>query len=349
MEGTPCAITINQQAFVQNNLAAAEFQDMQQTLNRYQDELARFWPGPVSWDCPMSRYSTLRVGGPAEALVMVENLDGLTSLLGWLHARRIPWHVIGRGSNILVPDQGLAGVVVILAGAFETIEAITPDETPTDDSARVRAGAACSLARLVQHCIDNGLSGLEFCTGIPGTLGGAIVMNAGAWGGAIGDLVQKVAVVRADGTPEELSAAAIPFAYRTWGVATGLVVTGATLQLHTDSMTAIEARCRSYQEQRRSKQPLNAASAGSFFKNPPQQAAGRLIEQTGLKGYKIGGAMISDKHANFIITTDAATADDVLTLMRYVQDRVHEATGIRLEPEVRILGSLGAEPGGTVR
>jgi len=311
---------------------------MQRLLQPYAAELAEFWPGEIRWDHPLAAYTTLGVGGAVEALLTPAGEKELTVLLPWLAARHIPWRVIGRGSNILVPDRGLTGVAIILGRDFEQVAALPlPNGDAGGPAPAVRAGAACSLARLVGFCTEAGLSGLEFLTGIPGTVGGAVVMNAGAHGREIRGPLLEITVIDDRGEMRRHPARDLPFGYRAWGGHPSWVVTGATFALVREDRPVIESRCRALHQQRQATQPLQAASAGSFFKNPPGEAAGRLIEVAGLKGLRRGGAMVSEKHANFIVNTGRATAADILALMREVQERVLAATGIRLEPEVRIL------------
>ncbi len=304
-------------------------------LQAHAGELARIWDGAIHWHCPMARFSTFKVGGPAEAVLIAESRAGLVRTIRWLNEKDIPWQVIGRGSNILVPDQGLTGAVIILSGELAVVAAEPGDR----EQAIIRAGAGASLARLVQEASDSGLRGLEFLAGIPGSVGGALVMNAGAWGHEIGTLVQSLTFLDQNGAQQTRTRPGLNFSYRQWDDREGKVVLGCDLALQPGSRERIMARCREYLGQRRAKQPCHQASAGSFFKNPAGDAAGRLIEAAGLKGYAIGGAMVSREHANFIVNTGSATAGEILALMQEIRARVMDRFGIILEPEVRILNN----------
>ena len=308
-------------------------------LNSHAEDLAGFWKGEILWDSPMSRFSSLKVGGPAEAILFAENHAELQNLVGWLHDNNVGWQVIGRGSNILVPDEGLPGVVIFLDGEFARFETIEDSLTATDkETVRIRAGGGCLLPKLVRHCITNGLAGLEFAIGIPGSVGGAVVMNAGAWGHEIGELIDTATVMDGNGAIVIAKKEGLGLAYRKWGMSPATILLSATFVLTKGDQHSIEAESQRYQALRKQKQPLGMASAGSFFKNPPGQPAGRLIEEAGLKGFKIGDAMVSDQHANFIINTGKASANDIFSLMQEVQDTVYKRFGIKLEPEVHILG-----------
>lgn len=297
-------------------------------------ELARLWDGTIQWDCPMARHSTFKVGGPAEALLKAESRAGLTRMIRWLNQEGIRWQVLGRGSNILVPDAGLSGVVFLLGGELAAMEIQEKGTT----GALIEVGAGASLAKLVQYATAQGLSGLEFAAGIPGSVGGAVVMNAGAWGRDFGPLVRTLYTVDRDGTEKSWSRAELHFSYRQWEQRRDQVVLSCELELVPEPAEEIRTRCLEYLDQRRAKQPAHLPSAGSFFKNPHGDAAGRLIEAAGLKGVAVGGAMVSQEHANFIVNTGTATARDILALMEKIQATVRNRFGISLEPEVQLLG-----------
>ncbi|UCD65557.1 MAG: UDP-N-acetylmuramate dehydrogenase [Deltaproteobacteria bacterium] len=286
----------------------------------------------------MSQFSSLKVGGPAEAIISVANVDDLKSLILWLKDHDIGWWVVGRGSNILVPDSGLAGVIIVLEGDFNTIEKLA-EPTPTNEKqVFVRTGAGCLLPKLVNYCTSQGLTGLEFAIGIPGSIGGAIVMNAGAWGYEIGNLVDSVVLMDHKGEASSEQGINLGFLYRKWSMPQNTLLLSATFALKPGSKDNIKAACKRYQEMRIKNQPIAEHSAGSFFKNPPDDSAGRLIEEAGLKGFSVGGAKISEKHANFIVNTGTASAADILDIMQIVQQEVFKHFGIKLEPEVHILG-----------
>lgn len=309
------------------------------SLNSHAKNLSRFWKGRILWDSPMSQFSTLKVGGPAEAIISVPNVEDLKRLLYWLKENDIGWWIVGRGSNILVPDSGLAGVVIFLEGEFLSVEKLmTPAPKPADEKVFIRAGGGCLLPKLVSYCTSQSLSGLEFAVGIPGSIGGALIMNAGAWGYEIGSLVDAVILMDNKGEVFSEQGTNLGFSYRKWSMPQNTVLLSATFTLTSGSKDEIKEACRKYQELRLKKQPLAEPSAGSFFKNPPDESAGRLIEESGLKGFSVGGAKISEKHANFIVNTGKASAADILNLMQVVQQKVYKRFGIKLEPEVHILG-----------
>jgi UDP-N-acetylmuramate dehydrogenase len=309
------------------------------SLNSHAKDLSRFWKGKILWDSPMSKLSTLKVGGPAEAVISVQNSEDLKKLLLWLKQNDIDWWVVGRGSNILVPDKGIAGVILVLEGEFNSIDKLPVAVSSTHtNKVLVRAGGGCLLPKFVSYCTSQGLSGLEFGVGIPGSVGGAIVMNAGAWGFEIGSLVESVDLMDSNGSISGVPGKSLGFAYRKWSMPKNTVLLAATFALKPGNKENIKAACRKYQDLRYKNQPVGEPSAGSFFKNPPAKSAGRLIEKAGLKGFSIGGAQVSPKHANFIINTGTASTEDILDLMHVIQQEVQKRFGIKLEPEVHILG-----------
>lgn len=314
-------------------------QDNQKTITGEQREaLASFFRGMINWDVSMGDYCTLRTGGSTEALVVTPTLDELKRLIRWLEDHEIAWRVIGRGSNILITGRGFHGVLIILGEEFSSV--VCSGMEP-DGRFRVAAGAACSVSRLVGWCGRECLSGLEFMSGIPGSIGGAVYMNAGAWGSEIGEHITEVLFVDLHGDLHRVPAAEIAFAYRRMVPRDEklhrAIIVGAEFLLCIGRQREIFEKCRQYQEQRREKQPVGIPSAGSFFKNPEGDSAGRLIEAAGLKGLRRGNAMVSTVHANFIVNTGQATADEIVALMREIQERVFQASGIMLEPEVHLL------------
>ena len=311
------------------------------SLNSYSKDLSSFWKGKILWDKPMSQYSTFKVGGPAEAIISVTNIEDLARLIHWLKKNDVNWWIVGRGSNILVPDQGLAGVTIVLEGEFGSIEKLESEGSQKENSTLIRAGAGCLLSKVIHYCTKNSLSGFEFAFGIPGSVGGAVIMNAGAWGHEIENLLDSATLMDNNGEVSTEQGRNLGFTYRGWGMKPKTVLLYATFTLTTSSKEEIKAACRKYQELRKNNQPLIEPSAGSFFKNPPGLSAGRLIDEAGLKGHSIGGAKISEKHANFIVNTGSASATDILNLMRLVQNTVYKQFDIKLEPEVHILGDVG--------
>lgn len=300
------------------------------------------WDGELRRNEPLAPLTTLRVGGPAAVAARPGTLAQLASLLALLDRLGCPRRVLGRGSNLLVADEGYAGVAIILGQRLGRITRLPPAPDPAGRAAvrrvLVRVEAGCSLAALLAWATKQGLGGLEFLAGIPGSVGGAVMMNAGAWGESLGERVHGLEVARG-GRVEEINRSALEFSYRrVQGLAADEVVGAAILALVSREPAAIQALVRQRHEQRRAAQPQGVASAGSFFKNPPGDYAGRLIEQAGLKGTRVGGAQVSPKHANFLINRQGARAADLLALMKLVQEQVLSRFGVRLEPEVHLLG-----------
>jgi UDP-N-acetylmuramate dehydrogenase len=290
----------------------------------------------IQFDVPMSGHCTLRVGGKAAALIDVSSREELRRLLLFLQKEDIKFLVIGRGSNLLVADSGYSGVIIRLKGEFNALAV----QKCGPDFALVKAGAGCALGKLVSWCSGQGLAGLEFLVGIPGSVGGAVRMNAGAWGQETGAWLAAVELLDKEGNIRQIAATDLRLSYRRLALADGElngIVTAALFRLRPDCEEDIRRRCAAYLEKRKGKQPAGVASAGSFFKNPPGDFAGRLIEAAGLKGASCGAAMISPVHANFLVNPGGATATDILALMNHVQTEVFAHFGISLEPEVKII------------
>ncbi|HEB69417.1 MAG TPA: UDP-N-acetylmuramate dehydrogenase [Desulfobulbus sp.] len=290
----------------------------------------------VSFDVSMAAYSTFKAGGPAAALADVQNQDQLAALLEYCRREAIPWRVIGRGSNILVTDSGFNGILFRLGAAFRTVGLKNESEPEV-----VAAGGGCLLADLLGWCRRHGLGGLEFLAGIPGGVGGAVRMNAGAFGHAIGELLHSVSIIGADGVVKQKTADMLSLGYRCCTVEgydpNQAIILSVTLRLQPTDGEQIARDMQNYMLQRKKNQPRGVPSAGSFFKNPENDYAGRLIETSGLKGARVGGARVSPVHANFIINDGGeASAADILELMHTVQEKVKKETGIFLEPEVHI-------------
>ena len=280
-------------------------------------------------DEPMSRRTTFRVGGPADVLFLPESAGQVVRALDAAREAGVPAIVIGNGSNLLVRDKGIRGLVIALGEGFSEVRI---------DGETVAAQAGVSLAKLASAAQAAGLSGLEFASGIPGTLGGGCAMNAGAYGGQLSDALVDADVLTG-GEIRTLSNAEMQMGYRTTRpLREGGIVLSARFALNRDDPGAILARMKELNARRRDKQPLNFPSAGSTFKRPEGYFAGALIEGAGLKGRSVGGAQVSEKHAGFIVNTGGATAADILALIGIVQDEVQARSGVRLETEVRILG-----------
>lgn len=284
-------------------------------------------------DEPMELHTSFRTGGPAAAFAVTVNEDELSAELSALAETGAEHMLIGNGSNLLVADEGYPGVIVKLGGDFEMIE---QDE---EDPCLVRVGAARLMSSASVFLTGRGLSGFEFASGIPGSIGGAVFMNAGAYGGEMKDVVESVRVMNADGSGiRTLSGEDMDFSYRHSAAEEGdMIILSAVLRLRKDEPEAIAARVAELAAKRSAKQPVNFPSAGSTFKRPVGGYAAALIEESGLKGYRAGGAEVSEKHAGFVINTGGATTEDVLAVMRHVREKVFEDSGIMLEPEVRLI------------
>jgi len=295
------------------------------TLSR----LADLFPGLLLSE-PMLRHTSFCIGGPADALYVPRDLADLRAVLGAAQQLAVPITIMGAGSNLLVRDGGIRGLVVKIAGTFDQVSL---------EGTRMTAGAGAQLSTLARRAAEAGLAGLEFASGIPGALGGALSMNAGAYGGEMKDVVRRVRVLRDDGMETTLSAEEMLFGYRQSVLQhQNLVALEAEMELTIGDMAEISAKIEELNRRRREKQPLTLPSAGSVFKRPPGNFAGTLIEQAGLKGCRIGGAEVSTLHAGFIVNVGNATAKDVELLIRHVQQVVQEKSGVSLETEIRILG-----------
>lgn len=286
----------------------------------------------LTWDRPMGPYTTFQVGGHAEAVFEAADLKGLLTFVAGLYDQKIPYLVIGNGSNILIRDGGINGVVIRLTGSLAAIQ-----EHGKRDG-RVTAGGGVPIKALLLMCQHHGLGGLEFLAGIPGSLGGAVAMNAGAFGDQMGDRVEEIRGVTPQGDRMALRKQELTYAYRTLELAPGTIITHVRLRLDLDDTKAVSRRIARNLRQKNRLQPLHYPSAGSVFKNPVDDYAGRLIEAVGLKGKRVAGAMVSEKHANYIVNTGGAAASDILALMKLIQQEVKHRTGVDLKPEIRIVG-----------
>ena len=295
------------------------------------ERLRALCPGAViRTGVPLDKYTTLRVGGPADFFCEPESADELSRLLSAAEEMEMPVLLMGNGSNLLIRDGGFRGLVLHMGKGLSRIER-------TDGG--LRAGAGALLSTLARAAQEHHLTGLEFAQGIPGSVGGGLYMNAGAYGGELGKVVSSVRVLD-NGKERTLNADEMGFAYRhTRAMEENWVILEADFRLEEGNPGEIAAAMQDFASRRREKQPLEYPSAGSFFKRPPGHFAGALIEQSGLKGYAVGGAQVSEKHAGFLINRGGATAADFLRLTEYVQDTVEKRFGVRLEPEVRIVGS----------
>lgn len=286
----------------------------------------------ILFDVPAREYTTFRTGGNVEAMYRAGNLQGLKHMVAFLADEGIPYLVMGSGSNLLVRDGGFDGVAIILNGSLASVEDCTVAEPS------ILAGAGLRLHKLVEYCAEKGFSGIEFMAGIPGTLGGAVAMNAGSWGKEIGEVISEVAVLTAGGIVETRDRLSLAFTYRELDLPPGTIILNAKLGLRFDKPALIKKRVASYLKQRKERFPLDMPSAGSIFKNPEGGYAGRLIDAAGLKEKAIGGAMISPKHANFIVNTGKSSASDIVALMDLATVKVKEVFNIQLIPEIKVVG-----------
>jgi len=279
---------------------------------------------------PMSKHTTFRIGGPAQFFVTPQTTEELGQVVLLCKAEKVPFFVMGHGSNLLISDKGMRCVVIQLYNNFAGYKI---------DGERVYAMAGVMLSKLGTVTKEASLTGFEFAAGIPGTLGGAVMMNAGAYGGEMKDIVEKVQLMDYNGNLIEKTVEEMDFSYRHSIVEDeDYIVVGATLKLAKGEKQAIEARMDELATARKEKQPLEYPSAGSTFKRPEGYFAGKLIMDAGLRGYQVGGAQVSEKHCGFVINKGDATAADVLQLVADVKQKVQETFGVELEPEVRMIG-----------
>jgi len=287
--------------------------------------------GKVLFDAPMRQFTSMKVGGSADSLFFPRNVDELKKVVRYARRKKIPLLVLGKGTNLVVRDKGVRGWVVNLTQRMKKIQM---------DGEVVEAEAGLPLQRLVQFSIQKALTGLEPFSGIPGTVGGGLAMNAGAWGAELKDVLLSVTLMREDGEVVERSRSRLRFSYRGLVIPSSWIILKGRFRLKKGKKEEILERVKSYSEMRKKKQPLDYPSAGSIFKNPKEGSAGKWIEEAGLKGVRIGQAMVSDRHANFIINLGRAKAEEVIRLMEIVEKKVYEEKGISLEREVKVVGEL---------
>lgn len=283
----------------------------------------------VLTDSPMSKQTTFKAGGNADIIAFPCTVDALTNILTEAKKADIPCIIMGNGSNILVRDEGIDGVVVKMTSLLSDIQV---------SGTTIKCAAGVSLAKLCTTALEHGLTGLEFAYGIPGSVGGAVYMNAGAYGGEMKDVLSSVTHISPDMCTETFSADKLDLGYRCsfYSKNTDYIITEAEFELKKGEKTEIRAKMDELMGRRKDKQPLEYPSAGSTFKRPEGYFAGALIEQCGLKGYSIGGAQVSEKHAGFVINKNG-TASDILALIDYIRKTVKDNTGVELEPEVKII------------
>ncbi len=280
---------------------------------------------------PMSSHTSWLVGGPADYFLCPADLTELLGIVGYSNKYQLPLYILGNGTNLLVLDKGIRGVVVNIGAPFSYIEC---------DNGCLKAGAGVPMAYLAKSAASAGLSGLEFAIGIPGSLGGALIMNAGAFGGYVGENVQSVKLVDFHGRVVNISRKELSFGYRTSSLVDKGIIVEVDLALKKCNPDKVFKTMEQFSAERRHRHP-NLPSAGSVFRNLPDQPAGQIIEKAGAKGIRIGGAKVSEHHANFIVNTGDATAADILNLIKAVKTMVKEKYGFELQPEIRIIGEEG--------
>lgn len=286
----------------------------------------------VVCDEPMKKHTTFRIGGNADFFLCPNSPHQVAQIIEVCKEREVPYFIIGNGSNLLVSDKGYRGAIIQLYKNMNESRI---------EGEQIVAQAGCLLSSLSKQAMDASLTGMEFAGGIPGTLGGAVVMNAGAYGGELKDILEEVTVLTPDGEIKRIPSEKLEMGYRTSIVKTAdYIVLEAVIRLQKGDKEEIRGKMRQLSEQRTGKQPLDYPSAGSTFKRPEGYFAGKLIMESGMRGYRVGGAQVSEKHCGFVINTGDATAADVVQLMKDVANKVKEDTGVTLEPEVKFLGEF---------
>ncbi|ADH99164.1 UDP-N-acetylmuramate dehydrogenase [Salisediminibacterium selenitireducens] len=285
--------------------------------------------GKITYDEMTGKYSTWRIGGKADVMYEPSDVEDVTNLLAYLRAEKIPYFILGKGSNLMFPDEGIRGVVIKMADALTNL---------TEEGNTVTVGAGYSLVKLAAKMSRNGLSGLEFAAGIPATVGGAVFMNAGAHGGEMADVISRIHVLRPDGTDAWFEGESLQFSYRhSFLQDEELICLEAELTLQSGDSEDISSVLEKNKQYRKDTQPYGEPSCGSVFKNPRPLFAAKLIEDAGLKGKRFGGVKVSEKHANFIVNDQQGTAEDVLNLMVYIQKKIEQTAMVTLEPEVQVV------------
>jgi len=295
----------------------------------FKEEIHGLTEGRVLFDAPMRRFTSMRIGGPAECLIFPKDVNELRKVVLHAKKRRIPLFILGKGTNLIVRDRGIRGWVVSLTEGMKEIDR---------EGEVVGAEAGATLQRLVRFSVQKGLTGLEAFFGIPGTVGGGLAMNAGAWGVEMKDVLLSVSFLDEDGEVVERSRPRLKFAYRRLDFPSSWIILKGRFQLKRGAREEMLERIKSFSEMRRKSQSLDYPNAGSIFKNPPEGPAGRWIEEAGLKGCRIGQAMVSDLHANFIVNLGKARAREVIDLIEWVERKVYQEKGVSLEREVKVIG-----------
>ena len=295
----------------------------------YQKWASGLIKGKVLFDAPMRQFTSIKVGGPAECLLFPKDVNELKRVIRFARRKKIPLLILGNGTNLIVRDKGVRGWVINLTQGMKKISM---------DGEVVEAEAGLPLQRLVQFSIRRGLTGLEPFSGIPGTVGGGLAMNAGAWGAELKDVLLSMTFMKEGGEIVEKPRSRLRFSYRGLALPPSWIILKGRVRLKKGKKEEILERVKSYLEMRKRRQPLDFPSAGSVFKNPKEGPAGKWIEEVGLKGFRIGQAMVSDRHANFIINLGKAKAEEVIHLMGFIEKKIYEEKGISLEREVKVVG-----------
>jgi UDP-N-acetylmuramate dehydrogenase len=293
--------------------------------------------GDIKKNEPLCNHTSFRIGGPADVLAYPADREDLQALLAAVNKERMKYFILGSGTNLLVKDGGFRGAVICL----QRMTAVSVEREYRSIGGAfvvIHAEAGASLAKILSLAAEQGLTGIEFAAGIPGTLGGAICMNAGTAAGEISDVIESVTLLSPEGKFITRGREEMGFGYRTSFIPEGHIVIAARLVLRRDEKSKIQARVKDLMDKRNRHQPMGLPNAGSMFKNPQAEPAGKLIEAAGLKGRSVGDAQVSEKHANFIVNRGKATAADVLALMQIVKQTVLDTRGIRLEPEIKVIG-----------
>ena len=292
-------------------------------------EIRHLIEGRVLLNVPMKRFTSIKVGGPADGLFFPKDVDELRRLVRYARKKSIPTMILGKGTNVIVTDKGFRGWMISLTRGLKRFRM---------EGEVAEAEAGLPLQRLVQSSIQKGLTGLEAFFGIPGTVGGGLAMNAGAWGVELKDIVISVTFMNEDGELVERPRSKLRFSYRKLNFPLSWIILKGRFQLEKGKKEEILERTRTYSEMRKRSQPLDYPSAGSIFKNPKEGPAGKWIEEAGLKGFRMGQAMVSDRHANFIVNLGTATSEEIIQLMEFVERTVFKLKGISLEREVKVVG-----------
>lgn len=295
----------------------------------YPGEAQGLIKGKVLLNVPLKRFTSMKVGGPADSLFFPKDLDDLRELVLYARSKSIPFMILGKGTNMIVRDKGVRGWMISLTQGLKRIRV---------DGDVIEGEAGLPLQRLVQFSVQKGLTGFEPFSGIPGTVGGGLAMNAGAWGSELKDILLSIHFMKENGDMVEKARQKLRFSYRQLAFPRSWIILKGKFQLRQAPQKEILKRVKSYSELRKRTQPLAYPSAGSIFKNPKEGPAAKWIEGAGLKGFRIGQAMISDHHANFIINLGGATAEEVIQLMEWAEKKVYEKKGIFLEREVKVVG-----------